>query len=214
MKAYIKYILICFVTAFLSFSGLKANFISKGFFKPSDALVIAWPFYWLDQEVGSWRNDILEKKLLKPEDFEEIDFSMPGEKGFGDNAKNEFFNPNGPFKFVPIEQEKIDSESTKQNNKPMFNLRRDVEIRGQVRDTLFVMIPYAKCTPDNKYSIFVLDDNRTVVGDTRPLPQCFFALKNKFIREGIMPDKQKVIFHAIPIVSRYLNVETNKWTVK
>lgn len=156
----------------------------------------------------------LKKKLLKPEDFEKVDFSIPGEKGFGDNANNEFFNPDGPFKFLPIEQAKIDAESTKQNNKPMFNLRRSVETRGQIRDTLFMMIPYAKCRPDNKYSIFVFDDNRKIVGDTQPLPQCFFALKNKFIREGVLPDKKKVIFHAIPIASRYLNTETNKWTVK
>lgn len=95
--------------------------------------------------------DLIQDKRLNLEDFEKIDFSLPGDTGFGDDPENEFFNPKGKFKAVPIPQELINQLTTVKNTRPIFNIRRSVDTlpetdlpRGTTIDYLTLIIPNMK----------------------------------------------------------------------
>lgn len=134
---------------------------------------------------------LIEKNELRVEDFEKIDFSLPGDPGFGGDPENEFFNPEGKFKAPPIPQEVIDDLTTVKNTRLIFNLRGWLnrvlyESTGSVPpkefEVLVVIIPNVvpKCLlPGSKVyawyerslkkqeKIDIAPDNKTVVEDKK-----------------------------------------------
>lgn len=133
--------------------------------------------------IRNWRKIIskaIEGKKLLESDFEKIDFSLPGDSGFGDDVENEFFNPEGTFRATPIPQDLIDSLSSKKNTRLIFNLRKSY-FRPEEGDfpphfitALTVIIPdfISVCSSksggwDKKRflveNVFVAPDNREVV---------------------------------------------------
>lgn len=95
---------------------------------------------------------LLKSNQLRPEDFEKIDFSLPGDPSYGDDPENEFFNPDGKFKAQPITQENIDFWAKEKNTRVVFNIRRHIEnkgdgnirMNGTVIDRLVYFIPNVK----------------------------------------------------------------------
>lgn len=73
-----------------------------------------------------WLHKLREEKKFFGSEYEKIDFSLPEESGFGDDPENEFFNPKGRFRAVPVPQKIIDALTTRPDTKLVFNLRREL----------------------------------------------------------------------------------------
>lgn len=86
---------------------------------------------------------------IKLEEFEELDFTMPDEPGFGNNIDYEVFNPNSRRAVIsandaifPLVPEKVLEGATgRKNTKPFFNLVRVRNEEGYVFDTIVFVVP-------------------------------------------------------------------------
>lgn len=105
--------------------------LSSSLGTPIDKLESWEPCYKAYREynwrIRQWRRivekGVAEKKLLK-DDFEKIDFSLPGDPDFGDEPEVEFFNPHGNFRADPMPQGILDELSEVKGSRLIFNTRK------------------------------------------------------------------------------------------
>jgi hypothetical protein len=147
-------------------------------------------------DLREWSTILNEKlKPVTAEGFTSLDFSLPGDEGFGDDSDPEFFNPSGRFKARQLSQDHLAI-------KPIFNVRRhltkianstSMNLKESVG--LYAIIPLdIKCSGSDE-SIVVAPDNHVIITDTRTIHGCqrssdgqayyFFPLiwSERFIKE-------------------------------
>jgi len=122
---------------------------------------------------------LIAERQIEYDDFEKIDFSFPGDRGYGDNPKWEFFNPEGIFKAPLIPQDLLDRVTTEKGTRPVFNVRSTTDPEavfelslppGTRTEHLYIIIPNispdcAKAEKITSKSIKVAIDNHEVVYD-------------------------------------------------
>ena len=124
----------------------------------------------------SWRailND--QQKPVTESDFIGMDFSLPGDRGFGDDPDNEFFNSSGRFKAQQLNQDHLVI-------KPLFNVRRHFtkiatqpSIGTKESVGLYAIIPLDINCSSSDASIQVAPNNHEIVTDVRTLYGCHRA---------------------------------------
>ncbi len=161
---------------------------------------------------------LLKSHKLRPEEFENIDFSLPGDPGYGDDPDNEFFNPAGRFKAQPMPQEEIDYWATAKNTRLVFNIRRhiaDTSDDGFIRigttvDQLVYFIPNVKdsCiefTTDNNVDVMkgapfkTKPDNHEIVDDGYYFNGC------------VRTKNRERVYMFYVLATRYKQPQSNNW---
>lgn len=132
---------------------------------------------------------------------------MPGDDEYGDDADNEFFNPDGRFGKLGLpefEQSYINAATTKKNTKPIFNLRRYTQKDGKIRDVLYMIIPnYNVGAGRHKEAdpkLEIANDNSTIIRDTGLL-------------QGILILDEERIYAFFPFFWRAKYPGDEKWQI-
>ena len=119
-------------------------------YSPSDfTLDHFWPRTIRNTDGGAFA--LVRRSILKAqqngdfnvEDFEKLDFSIPGEAGYGDNPKLEVFNPDGPFKAPLYKGHIIHPQDFKESTEPdsrvmfvrvrqKFGTQSDIKFRDSI----------------------------------------------------------------------------------
>lgn len=151
---------------------------------------------------------------LQPYEFEKLDFTLPWNKGYGDNVAYEVFNPGGKIRapliadggdFLKDNWEFHFSALTgRENSAVVFNLRRSVIADKKFEDVLYAIVPdiRQKFYIDNRYTqdvgghpkcsvypeqIKILSDNGRVIHDSSAITQ------NETVCL-VMPDEKSYLF--------------------
>jgi hypothetical protein len=139
--------------------------------------------------------DLLRDKVLygdfKLDDYEKLDFSLPGDPGFGSKPEFEIYNPDGNFR-ITYHQESIDEVTTKPNTREIYNIRRTVESDGTVKDLFYKFIP------DVTLKACTEDASRVIDSRTEQHPAPFSPLPNAFV---FAPDNHEVVIDPLPVPS-------------
>jgi hypothetical protein len=95
-------------------------------------------------------------------DFEKLDFSVPGDLSYGDDVRWEVFNPNGSIRATPIPQSHINALTESNGIRPIFGLRRVTTADSRIIDYLSVYIPNVKsslCDTGTEFSLELVQVN-------------------------------------------------------
>lgn len=121
--------------------------------------------------IAEWRDIISGAQLNTIEQLQSIDFSLPGAADYGDDPRNEFFNPLGPFKANILSLEHGESPPVFNLRQVAWNNRSTPEARNQQITTLYAIIPVTRsCTP---LEVFVASDTKTIMHDQQFVDGCF-----------------------------------------
>jgi len=120
-------------------------------------------FFEVNPHIERLQNSLrkaLRSGAIKAEDFEKLDFSMPGDPAYGDNPDYEVFNPEGKIKARPVGQGLMDMVMTVKGVRPIYNIQRFLFDGTKLRDDLVLLIPNATdnsrknlCSPSPKSKI-------------------------------------------------------------
>lgn len=148
------------------------------------------------QRTGEW----------KLSDFEQLEFTLPHQSGFGSLPKKEVFNRSSPFNFQILSPSFLDDVSGKNNTVPIFNLRRRISPNATIIDTLYMIIPDTSCSMATQNTFEVLESHHQIIG------------ANFFIGESDEPScfleenrREKFVYRAFPIITRYRGPTDNGW---
>lgn len=173
-----------------------------------------------DRRLWGWRgviNKATKEKKLSTEDFNKLDFSLPDDPGFGDDPENEFFNPQGKYKAIPMPQDLIDELSSVKNTRLIFNVRRwfdtgknsTVDLFSNLyRTDLVVIIPdfIFACPMEylgwnessfTKENIYIAPDNHSIVEDKED--QFAYQITSPDNGKYYLPDGRKYYMSEIAI---------------
>lgn len=179
------------------------------------------PYERIGKRLQSWRKnleDLNQAGLFNVDEFERIDFSLPEDAAYGDDPNNEFFNPGGTFKALPIPQRLLNDVSEGEQGNIFFNIRRGVE-KGNADslpadlevDTLFAIIPNLKLRKCNNINVIgkgdpeagipfkIERDNHIVVSDGFHFKGCTYT------------HDRKHVYLFFPIFERYRGIGHDEW---
>lgn len=175
-------------------------------------------------ERGDFLSHVYRQGKISPDDFEKLDFSLPGDPAYGDDPTYEVFNPEGPYKIddAPPEAQRpfppqkwIDELTTVKNTRLIYNIRRHVNRHGIVRDDLVLIIPNAKCKPrqplSDESAVAIAPDNRQALGPPNPFigGNCFWCYS--LPADHISKFRNAMSCRAFSFAYRYIKPGDTKW---
>lgn len=144
-------------------------------------------------------------------DFERLDFSLPGDAEYGDNPAFEFFNPQSIFHVRPYSEylpHFIDQATTVATPRVIVNLRRSVRPDGRTLDALYAIVPNIKkdkCLRIQSLGSLKIEKNNSVVVEDKSF------LKSGCVAEEKTPDR---VYLFVPFFSRHRQTATDNWSIE
>lgn len=134
----------------------------------------------------------IQLAINNPNDLDKLDFSLPGDAGYGDSPELEVFNPDGKVKAHPLNQAVLERATGIQGTKALFNLRRIEESDQTIQETLYAVIPDVTekaCQDYVRHTIFVGSDGEKRLPPILELPSSI----------TLAPDISKVLTDSVPL---------------